>query len=732
MTHISNVGILGGTGKNEICRDLADYRVPLGFAKYLEHLGTYIGDGLTMQSSYDLTAGLSVTSQAWSHTSGGTLGLVVPGGSNITYYTVSTGSGNVGEYNFSDNALAAPLTLPIMWSSVGIDISQAIAAAGLSCILYKDIPKQAPNSSAYTNIVDPLTGLESVNLGVGVQVVGIAPDFHPEEALLFSCARGLQRKFTMPIFKALPNPQPQYIIDTASASGSQIDSRFSAPFFNAWIGARQTAFRKGPILKSYTLCESKIKHLVFTHQPMDSGSVFRVAYKALAVFLSQVTVTVPDLDVSRLTYLYFQVLFHMLVARVTEASPIPTMALNNGSAAAAPTVFAPQGFYTTRAWLGLPVPAAIARFVDSIGPVNANGRVIVPLYIAASSNASRYPNGSNGTSFPGYSIGQSAARLGFPGGFLGQNGITAVTGAEPATYAFAPQGVAITSADLVAYYPNGQAHLRSAMWNANVAYFINLWDRLHKKYLTGATLSSSMIHTHNPPCGAVTALLTTTAVQVQDASVNIPDLDQAGFTLVYQDYEAFSIGSYVNLAAEEIVEATIFRFSTVNYTNEALAMARYRYQLPVTSASSTFLTDYCQKTFTPESAFSKALALRQAKFDPVASTIKGIDLVRIEETDGCYVKDLLKGVGREIFSAARFAAPVALGTLCAGGGPMASKVCAAAGDSVVKSIGSFMGIEADGHKPVKPADIAKASKMASPPPKKPTPPAVKGLSLIHI
>jgi len=288
-----------------------------------------------------------------------------------------------------------------------------------------------------------------------------------------------------------------------------------------------------------------------------------------------------------------------------------------------------------------------------------------------------------------------------------------LTFTAPVTLTFAPQGVVLTTALLQGYYPTNAAGQRMLFWNNQAPYFTGLWDRLHKKFFSGVGIASSLIHLHNPPCGTVSAMVTGCLSSTGDTTVNLPDLEfglAAGAT--YPDPQPQSVSSVVDLSADELVEALMFRFTTYAPTiAPQVTGSRFNFKPPTSSAGEQILQSFTTRTFSPESTFSKALADRESKFDPVLRDVGGVQVTSTEESRGCWVRALLKDAARTTFAALRFATPGAAGLVCnfflAGSGPL----CAVGVDKVVRSIESFAGIEADQHEPTPKKEVSKLVKV---------------------
>lgn len=710
-SHINKFGNLSGANKNDVCMKPERYAIPTGFAKYLEHLSPFTSGEATIKTSADLSAPL-ITVSAWfgtnipEHFWGAAPLNWTPVPPAIQFGLVTQTGGVLNEFAFVGTGQNT--TLADLWGLTASTISEAIITAGLSCTLYENVPSEAPNASAYSFPVDGTTGGPAPSSLSGAMWSNFSQKYWPEESNVFATFRQGGYAYGPMFTKGIVRCSPTLLYDTTIPTLTKMPGPVSSHFFNAWIGTRQNSYVKGPILKSYVLCKTKVKSLCYTQQTLDIASLHRVAYSALNEYLRQITATITDLELTRLIYLYLQVLTQCVISRINQSSPFHNLVLSNRSTSVAvPTIFSPQSGYVSRAWLSVSLPAVLARFVDAIGPINVNGVVTVP--VIPSQSSVTFVNYSDGTVYPIASIGNSLSISGTNNTTtLCNTGLVALGGVV--SPAFAPDGAVVTAASLQAYYTNGNAHLRAMFWNNNIEYFTSLFDRLHKKFFTGVGMSSSLIHMHNPPCGSL-AMCSSASQGLATDVTSTPPLDMgAGFSATWQDNQCLSVLSYVNLPADEIVEVAMFRhITTDNTVIPDSTVGRYRYALPTSSASSQMIQSYATKTFSPQSSFSLAIAAKEAKFDPVKMNVGGLDIVSSDEDEGCWIRDLLKTVGRETFGALRYATPTAAGLVCGYFSPLASPFCASAASKIVDTVGSLAGIEADGYN-VKAKDLKKVKK----------------------
>lgn len=701
-SHINRVGQLGGSNKNDVCMNPEEFAIPLGFAKYLEHLGPYESEGCVMRTAADLSSVLQTTSALF--------GLNVPahfwGFGLMAFSTAlnqwglvqpSTASGDpIRESSINPNGQA--VTLAELWSSIAGSISQEIVQSGLACVLYKDIPPKAPNASAYALCYAP-GGTAAVRpVDTGAMWICISPDFSNEEALLFGSFSFDPTPLYLSNFQkcvCLPGPTLSY---DPAVPAATFDNNGSPHFFNAWLGSRQDKYRPGPILDSYTLCKEKVRSLGFSIQIIDPNSIYRTAYNVLNQFLRTTTLPSTDQQKLQLIYLYFQITVMCIVSRVNQSTPVHYLSTSNQNVDVPPTAWSQQTGYVSRAWLSTQLPPALVRFIDSIGPVLINGMMVVPVIPAPSSAVT--PNYSDGTQHPNLSIGQAGEiDSGEFGAVYFGNPALNVTGTVPAL-GFAPEGTPITDALLLSsYYTAGSGLTQMLFWNTQMPYFTGLLDRLHKSLFSGSGISSSLIHLHNPTCGDVSAMLTGVTLSQAADTVNVPDLDfNAGFVATFQDAQPVLVASYVNLSEAEVVEALMYRFFTTSGDNTTVKTARFAFRPPSASSGSQLLQSFNSKTFSPESSFSKALSARESTYNPVVKSVSGVDIIRTSD-EGCWVRDLIKTAAREGFKALRLSAPMGVGLLCNTLLPGSGAVCSVGAEKILSSISSFRGVEAESHEP---------------------------------
>jgi hypothetical protein len=714
-SHIARVGTLSGDNKNDVCPTPDDLVVPLGFAKYLEHLGPYSDGPSKITSTASLGAQLASTTPFFGlsqpeHFWGATILTEFPSAPKTQFYPYEQSSLTLSEFTMSPEFQA--IQLKDLWSVYASEISESIAEAGLSCVRYKDIPKTAPNASAYA-ICLAVAPIQSVlpSSGQGMWSC-FSNDYSPEEANIF---RGMSTlgdyyglQFQKPVIQCTPLPA----FDLTFPAATQTPAAFSPFLFNAWIASRQKSYKPGPICKSYLLCETKVKSLCFTLNLISVAAITRVAAAAANEFLRQTTIAPTDDDLTRIVWMYYHVLAHLVVARVNMGSPFHTIcASNQSSTVATPDVWSPQSSYVSRDWISLPVPAVIARFADSIGPVNVDGHVTCPVFLSMTSASN--PNYSDGTIVPAFSLGNFATVLRNSTLFsIGNTGLSLLSGSL-GSLNFAPTGSVIGTAQIQNFYGNGLAYQRGLFANYTLPYLANVWDRLHKKFFSGVGMSSSLIHMHNPICGSSSAMLTKVS-QVPSSDYIVPDQGvTSGFLLSCSNAEARLVTSYVNLSADEIVEAVMYRFAGFIPDEEVAAHnARYKYMVPGLTSSTQLLQSYAVKTFSPDSSFARAISEKEAQFQPVIANVAGVEIVDAAE-EGCWVRDLLKTVGRETFNALRYATPTAAGMVCNYFIPGSSSFCASGAEKVIDSVGSYIGVESDGHVGATKKDVAEAKKVVT-------------------
>jgi len=575
----------------------------------------------------------------------------------------------------------------------------------LGMVRYKDIPTVAPDASAYCRIVTDIVLQDAVDPTTpGAQIVCGVDDFCPETVMLIRSSYWLDTTstdipFLCPYTKAVQQSSPLPLF--SSTSPVVYDPNFLWKSNNAWLGSRQLTYTPGVASQSYVLCADRITSLKFSYQVLDPLSLSTLSYLALNQFLQQTNQPMTSQQLRNALYLYWAVTLSLVTARYNQSTPFHNIVTADQAVGVNPTTFSPQAGYVSRAWNSALLPAILAKYIDGVGPVNVRGHIVVPLFLMPPDDDIQ----SSAVLFPAIgTIGQSASFIPPSGPGYGNPALLTGTGAPPDA-SFSPNGTAILNATIQLFYPSGTANLRTLYWNVNAAYFIGLWDRLHKQFIAGASLSSSLIHTHNGPCGNVAAMLSRS--QLFQTADTVPVPEQAlGATWSYNIniFEAKNLGSMVVLGGDEVVDAVMCRWSTLNQSN-LLPLAAFAMVIPTGSATSTLIETFGQRTFSTESSFSKALSAREAAFDPVVRSVKGIEVVSADDSDGCYIRDLLKSVGRELFNSLRLAGPVAAGVACNFFVPGSGSVCAVGSDKLLETVSSFIGVEADNHESVSGSDM---------------------------
>jgi len=449
------------------------------------------------------------------------------------------------------------------------------------------------------------------------------------------------------------------------------------------------------LTRSYQFCGQRIKTLQFSLQTLTTHSLNSVCYMAFNEFLQQTNQTVSEADLYKFMYLYWYLPLPRITCRFNQSTPF-----HNIGFVVSGDQYYPQCSYVSREWLGLSLPPILARLIDSIGPVAIHGRLIFPHFAPPTA-----ANTTIGTNVPPQgAIGQSGQIVLLADGYFGENNLHTGGGTPPTSLGFQPGGVALTTAIVTTYYNNKQANA-FLFFNKLAAYFMAQWDRLHKRYIAGASINSSFVHSHNPPCGSVNAMLTVVAVDppAQEGFFSVPDVETTGTTWwnTFKFAEANTIGSTVCLQEDEVVEAAMFRHVAVNYTTSFTDdVAPYMLRLGSGCASSALIEAYSTQTFSTESSFSKAASMREAEFRPVKRDYGGVQ-VTVAEEQGCWFRDLLRTIGRQVFSSVRMAAPPAMGVVCNSFIPGTNRLCAAGTERLLDTLSSFAGVEADGHTAVK-------------------------------
>jgi len=176
------------------------------------------------------------------------------------------------------------------------------------------------------------------------------------------------------------------------------------------------------------------------------------------------------------------------------------------------------------------------------------------------------------------------------------------------------------------------------------------------------------------------------------------------------DADATVLISMVDLSADEIVESLLLRWVTLpTGSGEEQNFGLYRFQVPGIGACTQLAETYSSKTFSAESTLSKAMAMRQAKFNPVKFEFAGVQITSSGDDESCWISDLLDTVARESFSVLRYAVPAAAGLVCSEmGGRRAGALCQVGAEKAVSSLRSYLTVEADGHPPPQKDDIKRA------------------------
>jgi len=711
LTFISQNGNLSGTYKNDICLGPDELMVPVGFAKYLQGLAPYSDGEATFRSFavLDTQPAVSVSNFGPNINSFGIdiSALNLP---NEEFCTVAPlivpPADPIGEYSMASAAFSA--VLPTLWGPLADGLSQAIAASGLSCIAYKNIPKQAPNASAYAMCVESQQNNASTpalpSSLTAMWACG-SVNFDSEEALLYRSFSTATDIPLQPVRKPIVNPPPRWTYDLTYPT--IVPNRFSiAHYFNAWMGSRQAAYRPGRILGgAYKLCDLPIDTFAFTYQVLDWRGIFQLALVQATQYLTNLQVLPSTTEMSRLAYLYYHVLLHLVQYKINQSSPKhylsglggPTLALSD-------QIRNPQSAFVSPVWLSAPISAAFQRYVQGIGPVNVKGTLVIPIYQLPASDGAGSPYYSTASIYPKFSVGQLGGPLTVPPGF-GNDGLTWTLAPVPA---WSTNGTVIGPTELGLYYLPFLAHRRMLFLNNQSKYLLTQWNLLHKKFSQGELVTKCFVHAHNAACGTVSAMLSKVAVVPGDTSNAFPpaeiSITVSGF---WASSEVEGVGSTVDLSASEIVEAVAFMFASGNTTGTATR--RLRVNGP--NATTNTLNNFCEMTFTSGAAFGNALAEREAKFDPVVATIAGNEFIPPESTEGCWVRNLIRRSASILYPALVAGAATGAGIVCNIALPGSGGVCATGVKDGMDTLKSYIGIEAADHPPPKQEDFAKVKKI---------------------
>jgi len=223
------------------------------------------------------------------------------------------------------------------------------------------------------------------------------------------------------------------------------------------------------------------------------------------------------------------------------------------------------------------------------------------------------------------------------------------------------------------------------------------------RLITGASLASSLVHIHYDPCGSASIMLSEirvsptsgTGIPVGPSFVTYP------MTLVYQDLGINGVHSSIQLSASELVSVMLYSYTrTANYAAGLTAQSNYLFGVKLTNGMSfnAFIRNAVQQTFSPESGFSKSLAVHESDFDPQVASTNIVDIYATGVED-CFWKGLLKATFQALSPAIKIGSGLLCKAITLPIGPVTSQVagevCSAGAEKLTNFIISRLGIRSN-------------------------------------
>jgi len=698
--HIKKYGTLGGPDASIIPIDCEGLNVPAPVAKFLEHLGPFVRDGLELRSKLTFPTGLAIGSSAWGKNAPLINQVWPPSAPQQTFehYEIDVTGGTSAFLNYSVVSGNPNLGLAGFVQDWMENISERIQSTNLSCIKFEKIPKVAPDGSAYALAYDEMTQTfvqPAVNpVNAQGQWASLTDDFDPEVALIFGSYRTINVDDTFP-FTSHKVPIPEMnrapAADFTNAA-PMFDNEFCAHYTANYL-LNRTPYVKGSLLKTLKYCERPVTTLNPSWRFYNAAVFAQMIYAAYQNLIDNSNNPGTGDPSSTFLVIFYIVHWCALIAKYNRSTPIHNYQANGAGA-----LQRPQAWWASSEWLGLDFPAPCAMYIDSVGPTLRDGRMSFPVYYAAPATGTTdgFPPEVPIAYLPGFLAEADAALVtGTSQAWLGFHGLSPKAGVLPATF-LSFNDVDLNSAWVNnAWGPtNAKISTRNFIPNTWITEIFSYWKQAHAMFFRGATMQSCLVHLHEDPCGSVAAMY---ALPIDGGAVFntvvFPQNDQISTWASTSGGFVFSFGqgctkiiSDVNLTPDKFVECAAVA-STLFPASDAIG--RYTFTLNVTRNRNVLLKDLFIQTYSPDSQFSRAISTNLSNFKPVVENAGGVKITSLDLDSQCFISDTLDDIKRLAFKGVMNAAPL----LCPLTGPL-SGVCSMGAKLAVDTIKSYSGIVA--------------------------------------
>jgi len=725
LTHVRKVGSLAGS-QHMIVPDLdPDWCVPLPIAKWIEGLGQYREGGAVASSFLTITSDIT-----WASSSHGV---------DFPYTwadnTRSAQLPNKNWFKWGDRLFEASavdsigsLTLSSVTAETLRTCSLAIADTGFGFVAIGDIGVIAPDASAYARAYDQENELfVALSLVNGNNPVFKCPfnSFHPEAAVLYSSMQALDTKTliftTDPRSRMCPiySEGPEYLL-TGTTGAVDVITSYNVPhhvFVYLWL--RAPALKKGPIMKTTMWCGARIKTLQPSERYINYDAFNTIIidlYEQLMSMWNNPVIPTTGYDPNGEILVVLYAIYSMaLQLRMNTSVYVHNQMLLSGASDGHGST---QPYFVNPEVKGIPLPALMAEFINSIGPVAINGQMVFPCSHVNERSMLGYNNYANVASV--LSLLSGFGRVAFTA--------TPFTGANflPINFGGASPATAITLSNIflpnfvyntIYVAPTGITHIvGNQQYPVYPQYLISdliqRYTEYHEQNITGGSILKTLVHAHADPCGYADVMLSYTS-SIGGVSRYFPDtynLQKVFGSLATTAWALSSairvgqIGGPLKLLPKHVLRVTtVSPFPIVGPT--ASAVGKYTFTTNQGWRSGNFSKNFTMSTYAPGTAFGAAIGKRMGAPRPSGLNYGGLRIGSTSNDDSCWVSELVEDVWNALSPAAVPLATATAGIACAPIGMSAA--CGTAAGLLTQTLKSYKGIRAAGidtHKAVKPMD----------------------------
>lgn len=370
--HVRDVGVVTGD-MVELPSFSENMSIPVALASILQYLGRFEKSDLNLVSSMEIPVNYFATLINQGHYDPA-----------LTYPFVTANDGQVVDYLTIGGSQDLEATRGWVAMSVGawcktrlFKVVGALKSLNIATVPLREIPHYAPGPEAYCcRGTDPDTGVLFAN-----RVFSHFKPFDSELGTIFSIGR------INPIFQAfISAPITSFMTNPGYGYGTySLESYLAAGCVHLLMA--QVAYKHGPIKRVYSFYRgTKISTFAWATKYIDGAAVqglFGITWK-------QVQRQLPgfnDVQGGGATFRQFYCLYALFMLhlhhRVELASPVANLALRiTGTTAHSISAYYNEGLADSIA-----LPAALDKFIQSIGLVVSNGAMICPRFRSAPNTA---------------------------------------------------------------------------------------------------------------------------------------------------------------------------------------------------------------------------------------------------------------------------------------------------------------------------------------------------------